>query len=222
MKRRRTMTIPVLSMLDLLFGVFGSLIVLAAIISSSISAQPEVKADEKMLFAAVELHTAEGTSVDLSTLFVSFELVGPGGVRQERWSPRRFVKGTNYAAASSRDSTSASLLLSKEFVAGLIDGRLRASLQNLPSIDGLDRLATGPAQLVVSVAIKMGTKSCTATSKLISFGELADEDADPRRGFGPDLFRIFEEAPVDRTCFRTGTGKAMFDLEGGSIAVSQP
>jgi hypothetical protein len=210
-RQRKGMTMSILSMLDLLFGVFGSIIVLAAIVSTTITAQAEVTRSETMTFVAVEVRS-EGNQLDLSPLYVSFEIIGADA------SLARFMPGRTdpvaggaplYASSTEKDVLSASLFLPPE----IGTGRLRASLQNLPMLEAMP----ANAELIVSVALKTGKWSCSSTEVKVPLETLLAEDAGPRH-FAPDLFRL--DAQVE--CFTADEaveGSDLPQLTEGSFAI---
>lgn len=228
--RRREAHIPILSMLDLLFGTFGAMIVVATMITF-------LRLDESrlpprpMYFVAAKLDTIDGApSPDLSKLFIEFQ-IEPGatlfspldGVPAPAPGSVQSGPGTEepeYHASSSNTGPAASLLMPEAFMvrAGRTVGtlRLRARIRGLPSlVFGPDSVVVDQyrdQELRISVMIQTAHFGCAAERE-VTFGTLLHAEAAPARG--ASIFELLGRTPA-------GIGVICSNPEGRAVIIGEP
>ena len=203
--RRRAIPAPYLSMLDLLFGTFGAMIVIAALLT--FLGQQEARIDQRP-FYYVAAQVSSSPLVDLSRLYIEFE----ARTEHDRadltvWSPRTAPSGqfndhSTYHGRAAKDAASASLLITEDAFRNVEEAVfLAARLQNVPSLRFDDQRASWnelkDLDIEVSLVLKTAYNACavTVTCKV---GQLFRIDAEGTAP--PELFELATRNPGVHDC----------------------
>ncbi len=193
-------------MLDLLFGTFGAMIVVATLLTFLRSHEPRFS-QVPMYFVTAELAWGDDAAdparnKGLSRVFLEFELfVGRGGGRHllRRWSPTLAASPSKeppaYHVSTSAKSSAASLMMPVKLVQEAGTPGLRINLQNLATL-GMDGYADRKASFRISVMILTAYNSCaieTQTPLGVDLLLAAERVSD--RG-PPSLFDVLERNNV--------------------------
>lgn len=231
MSRRPATKLPLLSMLDLLFGTFGAMIVVASLLTFLRSQEPRFS-QAPMYFVAAELawsgtnppHTDKG----LSRVFLEFELLeDKAGVRHsvKRWSPTLDASPPNdppaYHVSTSERSSAASLMVPIGLIQGATTPGLRVKLQNLATL-AVDGYADKKAAFRISVMILTAYNSCAIeTPTPLGIDQLLAAETASNQG-PSSLFDILERnGVIDKTLCTTkpsqGKPGATYEVKNGEL-----
>jgi hypothetical protein len=184
-----------MSMLDLLFGLFGVMIVLAAVIGQQRRAEPRVV---RTPFVEVSVVLEGG---GLAATFVDFFLEAPDGSRLifSPLTPRTDPEGILYMIDMADAGSTASLRLDERHVRP--GARLYASVQNIVRLAG-----TTPGQAAVDVVLIVRTEqgSCPVRRRFDAADLAARDQADATRRLAPSVFDLLRDGA--RLCDGTGEG----------------
>jgi hypothetical protein len=221
--RRRTAHMPFVSMLDLLFGTFGAVVAIAALLTLLRQQESRIDSEEFFYVAAQVASPTAGAKNYLSATFISFELSAndaPPQTFAPRMSPSGVPADLEYFAHTLGDTTSASLLLSKSALSRLPGGRLRARLHNLPSLlFDVSPPASPETTLQVSLMIKRKEAAC-ATTFDTKLSTLADKEQNSKDG-PLSLFAVVADAEGRLICTRdkSPSGGSQFGVSDGLISL---
>ena len=227
MSGRRETRIPILSMLDLLCGTFGAMIVVAMMLTFLRLQEPRFD-QTPMYFVAVNVTpTAKCPQLDLAPLFIDFELTGADVTRLSPLVPREAPSDDRpaYHASSDTSGPTASVLLPREFLSTAPATELNAHLQNLPALlydgPGLSE-AESLANVRVSAMIQTAQFGC-AVERDIELRRLLEVDASP--GGSVSLFDVLVDGQQDTAVICSGAdgsriGDDTFEVrDGGRLRI---
>lgn len=204
---RRAPRTPILSMLDLLFGTFGAMIIIALLMT--FLRQQEARIEQiKFFYVAAKISTTAGKSgavePNLEQLFLEFDLLGDTGSRT--WTPdsRPAWSGYEYQTSAAQNAVGGSLLITD--IAALKNGALRIGIHNLPTLgfdyEPLGAQGLAPNSLIrISIILKTAFNAC-AMEVTVPLSNLLSRDAalaNVTDANWPGPPSIFEIAQAQRT-----------------------
>lgn len=206
---RRQSGVSILSMLDLLFGLFGAMIVLAALLNF-LRIQETTQDQKQFVFVEFQIRSDD---LDLSNLFIGFTVRGEDSNRQivsHEFRPWRKIDKPldGYQVAASGQLVSAHVFLPSVFLDDLARPMIRPSLENIPYLDDTD-----DGSIDVFFVIRTAHNSCVDRIQGVTNAEvLAAEASALAKEPAPSLFEIIGKTRA-RLCADTNGPGLNFNEE---------
>ena len=225
MSRRPGTRMPILSMLDLLFGSFGAMIVIATLLTFLRQQESRI-AQAPFFHVAVEIErVSESAALDVAALFFRFELTPAGGDQVLEWSPLSHesradsaAESVTYLGRTAEDESAAMLLLPEEVVDEYRDAELAIRIENIPQLP----TAFDDERLRISIVIMTAGNACAGediytVGALRQFNRAADNAESPPLS----LFGIMASGANGSMCVRAdGTPDGAWGVnDGGRIRI---
>ncbi|WP_171208868.1 MULTISPECIES: hypothetical protein [unclassified Ruegeria] len=208
---RRRQGASILSMLDLLFGVFGAMIVLAALL---VFLRTESPSEDQVPFVFAEFHIIGGPNVDVSRVYLDFELRNIENIGSQVLAPRKTGAKSGYfvgangqiSEANSLDLVSAKLFVEGNKFVGVSNAMLRPRLHNIADIVGDD-----DDFVTIIYALRTAHNACE-NQKNVTVGRL--REAERQTGEGRST-NIRQSAPSPLSILVNSDGALCDDAENG-------
>lgn len=185
---RRRGSLSIVSMLDLLFGLFGSMIVLA-IILSFLKQEDTPLPQVPFVFVEVTLWS----DLDISRLYLEYEIVNAAGARNSIWGPLQTPNAdARYLSSSAQDTVSANFLMTGQRVIDSRNEFLRPLLHNIFDLEAQIRQGNAEMddEISVTALIRTAHNACPVSSVLTVKDLLDADQKDGNEGRAPSPFEL--------------------------------